>query len=214
MEIVVKGRRTDVPERFRVHAAEKLSKLERLNSRVMSIDVEVIHEVNRRLADHCERVELTCRSRGPAIRAEAAADDVYTALDLAIAKLEERLRRAADRRRVHHGTRTPVSVATALGTDVGSADAGPGGRSGAAATAGGESASGAATPKRLVVDGDGPLLVREKSHRSRPMALDQALHEMELVGHDFFLFWDTDFDAPSVVYRRRGYSYGVIRLER
>lgn len=237
MEIVVKGRHTEVTERFRLHAAEKLGKLERLDSRVMSIDVEVIHEANPRLADHCERVELTCRSRGPAIRAEAAADDVYAALDLAFGKLEERLRRAADRRRVHHGARTPMSVATALSADprpgdsrpAGPRSAGPrsgdgaessespgspgSGRSTGTVMGPAEPASGP-TPERLRVDGDGPLLVREKSHRSTPMALDQALHEMELVGHDFFLFWDADFDAPSVVYRRRGYSYGVIRLDR
>ena len=64
----------------------------------------------------------------------------------------------------------------------------------------------------LTVVGDGPLVVREKSHPAAPMTLDQALYEMELVGHDFYLFIDKENDEPAVVYRRKGYDYGVIRL--
>ncbi|WP_344922710.1 sigma 54 modulation/S30EA ribosomal C-terminal domain-containing protein, partial [Plantactinospora mayteni] len=60
---------------------------------------------------------------------------------------------------------------------------------------------------------DGPLVVREKTHTAAPMGLDQALYEMELVGHDFYLFVDIETKQPSVVYRRHAYDYGVIRLE-
>jgi hypothetical protein len=56
-------------------------------------------------------------------------------------------------------------------------------------------------------------VVREKTHVAAPMTLDQALYEMELVGHDFFLFVDKESERPSVVYRRRGYDYGVITLD-
>ena len=62
------------------------------------------------------------------------------------------------------------------------------------------------------MEGDGPLVVREKVHAAPPMTIDQALLEMELVGHDFYLFHDSECDRFSVVYRRRGYDYGVIRL--
>jgi hypothetical protein len=65
----------------------------------------------------------------------------------------------------------------------------------------------------ISVTGDGPLVVREKSHHATPMNLDQALYEMELVGHDFYLFVDKESERPSVVYRRRGYDYGVISLD-
>jgi Sigma 54 modulation/S30EA ribosomal protein C terminus len=65
----------------------------------------------------------------------------------------------------------------------------------------------------IEVEGEGPLVVREKLHQANPMGLDQALYEMELVGHDFYLFVDSDTKLPSVVYRRRGYDYGVIRLD-
>ena len=196
MDVVVKGRHTELTERFRSHTEEKLAKLAKLDGKVTRIDVEVCEEHNPRLAGQRSRIELTCRTRGPVVRAEAAAADPYGALDMAVAKLEARLRRAADRRRVHHGIRTPVSVA--------------------AATAAAVASNGASTPVAMAeaepTDDDKPFVVREKTHTAPPMTLDQALLEMELVGHDFFLFVDADQGVPSVVYRRRGYDYGVIRL--
>ena len=85
MDIVVKGRKTEVPERFRKHVAEKLKldKIQKLDGKVISLDVEVSKEPNPRQADRSDRVEITLRSRGPVIRAEAAAADPYAALDLA-----------------------------------------------------------------------------------------------------------------------------------
>src|ERR1700726_4854395 len=114
MEITFKGRRTSVPERFRRHASAKLAKLEKLDHNAIRVDVEVSTERNPRQADRSERVELTVRSRGPAIRAEAAADDRYAALDLAFTKLEGRLRKASQRRRGRHGdlpVRSPAALA-------------------------------------------------------------------------------------------------------
>ncbi len=208
MDIVVKGRHTDVSERFRRHATDKLAKVGKLDPKVLLIDVEICHESNPRLSSVSHRVELTCRSRGPVIRAEAAAADPYAALDLASSKLEARLRRAADRRRIHRGARTPVSVAAATGATDG-AGAPPN-----AMTVPYPSANGHASPGSAVEPDDaGPLSIRAKTHVAPPMSLDQALFEMELVGHDFFLFVDAEVGRPSVVYRRHGYEYGVIRLE-
>src|SRR6202042_1063781 len=110
MEITFKGRRTSVPERFRRHASAKLAKLEKLDHNAIRVDVEVSTERNPRQADRSERVELTVKSRGPAIRAEAAADDRYAALDLAFIKLEGRLRKASERRKVRHGDLTVRST--------------------------------------------------------------------------------------------------------
>jgi ribosomal subunit interface protein len=197
VDIVVKGRHTEVTERFRTHVAEKLAKLEKLDPKVISIDVECSQERNPRLADQRERIELTILSRGPVMRAEAAAQDCYAALDAAVTKLEARLRKAKDRRRVHHGAKTPVSVATATAALDGA------GRS-PAPTVDADAYPGA--------DDDGPMFVREKVHQAAPIHLDQALYEMELVGHDFYLFVDATTAQPSVVYRRRAYDYGVIRL--
>ena len=205
MDIVVKGRHTEVPERFRQHVAEKLAKIEKLDPKVISVDVECSQERNPRLAEQRERIELTIRSRGPVVRAEAAAPDSYAALDAAVSKLENRLRRAHDRRRVHHGAKSPVSVATATGGLVATATprlAESNGSVGPDLTATGERTD----------DATDEMYVREKVHAAAPINLDQALYEMELVGHDFYLFVDAETRQPSVVYRRRGYDYGVIRL--
>lgn len=203
MEIVVKSRHMDVSDRFRSHAEEKLTRLEKHDHRIMRVEVEVDKERNPRQQDRAVRVELTAFSKGPVIRAEAAADDKMAALDLAMDKMAAQMRRAADRRRVHRGNHRPVSVSEAL------ADVEPA-PNGTAAAATEE------TQRRvgpITVMGDGPLVVREKSHPADPMTLDQALYEMELVGHDFYLFVDKESERPSVVYRRHGYDYGVISLD-
>ena len=223
MEIVVTGRHVDVVERFRQHAEDKLSKMEKFDHKVIRLEVEISKERNPRQADLCDRVELTCRSKGPVIRAEASAHNPYAALDLACTKLEHRLRRLADRRRVHHGLRTPRSVRTNaappeqdLPAALADADPAAGAHNGSAIIA----VPASATPGLDSLNGhaqhDGeaePLIVREKQHRADPMTLDQALFEMELVGHDFYLFCDKETELPSVVYRRHAYDYGVIRLE-
>jgi ribosomal subunit interface protein len=227
MEIIVRGRSITVPSRFRQHAAAKLAKLEKLDQRAVRIDVEVSKERNPRQSDRRERVELTIRSRGPAIRAEAAADDRYTALDLAFAKLENRLRRASDRRKINKTDnvtlRSPALVADEAAPPLPPPPLPPPPLNGHGLArprtgelddtddrfAGTERDSGMVP---IQMEGDGPLVLREKVHAARPMTIDQALLEMELVGHDFFLFHDSECDRFSVVYRRRGYDYGVIRL--
>ena len=196
MEVVVRGRNVEVPDHFRQHVAEKLVRVERYDSKIIRTDVELHHERNRRQNDSCQHVEITCRTRGPVVRSEACAADFYRALDLAIEKLERRLRQAADRRRVHYGRRTPTSVATATAAAV-------------------NSSTQSAPPESVSAEhaDDGPgRIVREKEHPAKPMTVDQALFEMELVGHDFYLFADQDTGRACVVYRRRAYDYGLIRL--
>lgn len=225
MDIVVKGRRTEVSERYRSHVREKLARLAKLDGKAFRIDVEVCHENNPRMSGTRERIELTVYSRGPVIRAEAAAGDCYAALDLATAKLEERLRRAADRRHARQHGHVHGAVAPLKGAAP--ADLPPVSPNGSAPVDGDLTAvvaSPAASslpadeapePEDLgdVLMAEGPLVVRQKTHEAPPMTLDEALHHMELVGHDFFLFCDSACDLPSVVYRRRGYTYGVLRLK-
>jgi ribosomal subunit interface protein len=210
VDIVVKGRKTEVPERFRKHVAEKLKleKIQKLDAKVISLDVEVSKEHNPRQADRSDRVEITLHSRGPVIRAEAAAGDPYAALDLATGKLEARLRKQHDKRHTRRGNGR-LSAAEV-------ADAVPGvahlNGNGSVAV---EERDTVPTTRMgpLEVRGEGPLVVREKTHTAAPMSLDQALYEMELVGHDFYLFVDSETKQPSVVYRRHAYDYGVIHLE-
>jgi ribosomal subunit interface protein len=195
VDIVVRGRHLDLSQRFRDHVEDKLARVDRFGVPLSRIDVEVSKESNPRLADRAFEVELTCRSRGPVIRAEAAAPEKYAALDLAYTRLEERLRRAADKRRTARK-----------------------GGGGAVPPAPGEAADEVADegePDELI-DGavlvDGPIVVREKTHESGPMSVGDAVDRMELVDHDFFLFEDVATGQPSVVYRRRGFDYGLIRL--
>lgn len=204
MDIVVTGRQCEITDSFRAHCAEKLAKLEKHDHRIIRVHVEVECEQNPRQHDKSVHVELTAISKGPVIRAEAAADHQMGALDLALDKMAAQMRRAADRRRVHRGRRTPVSVGQAL-ADPAVVEAV------AAEIEGDEVRDRSVGP--IDVTGDGPLVVREKTHPATPMTLDQAMYEMELVGHDFYLFVDKESERPSVVYRRRGYDYGVISLD-
>ncbi len=122
MDIVVKGRNVEVPDHYRLHVAEKLEKVERYDDKIIRMDVELSHEKNPRQSDRCQRVEITCVSRGPVVRAEACASDFYAALDQATTKLSARLRRSADRRRVHRGRHAPMSVAEATSGLAGSTE--------------------------------------------------------------------------------------------
>lgn len=207
MEIVVTGRNVEVPEHFRIHVAEKVARLERYDHKIVGMEVELFHEPNRRQLKNCQRVEITGRGCGPVARAEACAQDFYAALDAAVAKLEARMRRSHDRRRVS-SKRTRVMA----------------GRGSGATTAVLEKEE---VTSEVDIPGprghdeylpaDEPLpgrIVRHKVHTADPMSVDDALSRMELVGHDFYLFSDAETGEPSVVYRRKGYDYGVIQLAR
>jgi len=196
-EVVVKGRNVEIPDHFRVYVSQKLARLERLDRTVHLFDVELDHERNRRQRKHCQHVEITARGRGPVVRGEACADSFYAAFESAVAKLEGRLRRVKDRRKVHYGDKTPVSLAAAtavLPDPEPTLDAQDSEHDGV---------NGQHEPGRVV---------RTKEHPAKPMSVDDALYEMELVGHDFFLFYDKQTERPSVVYRRHAYDYGLIRL--
>jgi ribosomal subunit interface protein len=200
MDVVVTGRHCELSDRFRGHVTEKLARLEKHDHRIIRVQVEVENERNPRQADRAVRVELTAFSKGPVIRAEAAAEDKMSALDLALDKMAAQMRRAADRRRDHKLKHDRVAD---LLDDPTLQNGYPSDES--------EAIERQVGP--ITVTGEGPLVVREKTHGAAPMTLEQALYEMELVGHDFYLYVDKDTERPCVVYRRKGYDYGVISLE-
>jgi ribosomal subunit interface protein len=204
-EIVVHGRHFEVSQRFRDHVATKLARVDRFGITLTRIDVEVTKEANPRQSERAFEVELTCVGRGPVIRAEAAADDKYAALDVAYARLEERLRRAAERRQSKH--RRHATHSNGLSGELLPPALVP--------TARPEPAEPveATFSEPDVVYEDGPIVVRDKTHPSAPMTVSEALHSLELVGHDFFLFLDSETNSPTVVYKRRGYDYGLLRLQ-
>jgi ribosomal subunit interface protein len=197
MDVVITSRRCQLTDAFRDHVSEKLNSLEKLKERIIRAEVMVTCSEAKRQPEQAVRVEITLNGRGPVVRAEAAADDKTVAFEHALDRLKTQILRASDRRKVHHGLRGGASVkaleptpveATIEDTDV-------------------------RTVAGIEVHGDGPLVVREKNFTSLPLTLAQALDEMELVGHDFFLYLDASSSQPSVVYRRKAYDYGVIHLE-
>jgi ribosomal subunit interface protein len=197
MDVVITSRRCQLTDAFRDHVSEKLNSLEKLKERIIRAEVMVTCSEAKRQPEQAVRVEITLNGKGPVVRAEAAADDKTVAFEHALDRLKTQLLRASDRRKVHHGLRGGASVkaleptpveATIEDTDV-------------------------RTVAGIEVHGDGPLVVREKNFTSSPLTLAQALDEMELVGHDFFLYLDASSSQPSVVYRRKAYDYGVIHLE-
>lgn len=199
-EIVVKGRNVEIPEHFRIYVSDKLTRLERLDRTIYLFDVELDHERNRRQRKNCQHVEITARGRGPVVRGEACADSFYAALESAVCKLENRLRRSKDRRKIHYGDKTPVSLAEA--TAIGPMPD----------TLNGSGSESPQVDPAMLDDHEPGRIVRTKEHPATPMTTDDALSQMELVGHDFFLFHDKESDKPCVVYRRHAYDYGLIRL--
>jgi ribosomal subunit interface protein len=227
VNIVVKGRNVEVPDHYRVHVTEKLSHVERYDQKAVRYDVELFHERNPRQSKSCQRVEITGRCRGQVVRAEACGSDFYAALDAAVSKLDNRLRRVADRRKVHYGRRHPTSVAEAtaplaatLTSEIDTLDTpteveanGHRHWTGLLDSPDQELDYELPTQRWESPDDQGPgRIVRRKRHCARPMTVDEALYEMELVGHDFYLFSDAVSGLPSVVYRRHGFDYGVIQL--
>lgn len=213
MEFMISGRNLTVSDRFREYATEKISKLEHLTEKVQRVDAKVSKQPNAKLADTQLTVELTVLGRGPVIRAEAHAGDKFAAFDVAYNKLLERLRRAKDKKKIHRGRHTPLAVSEAT------AGLEPVGTGPVALLSVPEQAPAGEPEQRSQYEidndipaGDSPVLIRRKTFPAVSMAVDDAVDNMELIGHDFYLFVDSETNAPSVVYRRRGWTYGVITL--
>ena len=206
MDVVVKGHHCEVSDRFRQYVEEKLERIEKVDHRVLRCEVEVSQEKNPRQHDRAMRVELTMYTKGPVLRAEASGETKQAAFDVSLDRLRAQVRKAADRRRVHTGQHAPEGLRHVAAKQA---------VNGAGPVLEEKAAEDEVPTQKfgsLTVTGDGPLVMREKTHTAKPMSLDQALYELELVGHDFYLFVDAEENQPSVVYRRRGYDYGVIRL--
>jgi ribosomal subunit interface protein len=213
MEISINGRNLGITDRFRDYATEKAEKVAHLADKALAFEIKVSRHSEKNGSSGDDRVELTLIGPGPLVRAESSGSDKYVALDLALDKLVERLRRAKDRQKVHRGKHRPTSLreASAAGfsvTDIRPADAAvmEKVRTGAIDVI--------ESPKAEADEADwSPVVIRKKVFASVPMTVDDALYYMELVGHDFYLFIDAETDRPSVVYRRKGWDYGVIGLD-
>ncbi len=198
MDVVVTARRCQISDAFREQVVQRMRSIERIRDRIIRSEVKVVCSDTRH-PDQAVRVEITLIGKGPVVRAEASSDDKTVAFDRALDRLKTQLRRAADRRKVHRGLRVTDSLKAPEPAAVVEADE--------------PAVDEVRQVAGLEVHGDGPLVVREKHFRTAPLTLAQALDEMELVGHDFFLYVDAENGQPSVVYRRKAYDYGVIHLE-
>ena len=211
MDITVVGRSAEISSRLRDYVEEKATKVEQLDPRVQRVEVEVTHERNPRQADTAERAEITVISKGPIIRAEASSSDRFAAFDIAMGKLSERLRRARDRKKNHR--RYTVEIAKEEREAPGVEEAVVVPDTGDAPI---EDSPAAPTEPGVAVEsqlGDSPVVVRQKLHQAVPMTVDEALYQMELVGHPFYLFIEKSSKQPCAVYHRHGWTYGVIRLD-
>lgn len=211
MDITVVARNAEIHPNFRAYVEEKVAKVTQFYPRAQRIDVELTHERNPRQADTAERIELTVFGKGPIIRAEAQSADRYAAVDIAAGKLFERLRRVRDRAKDHRRRYDAHEDFEAAVDAVPVVEAVDTGKDAPAATipSAADLKVGEAREEQL---GDSPVIVRQKVHEAEPMSLDEALYQMELVGHPFFLFIDKETKQPCVIYHRHGWTYGVLRL--
>ncbi|MDH6235999.1 ribosome-associated translation inhibitor RaiA [Cryobacterium sp. CG_9.6] len=226
METNIVGRNLGITDRFREYATEKAEKIAGLADKALALEIKVSrhHEKNGAAAGK-DRVELTLIGKGPLVRAEADGSDKYAAFDIALGRLLERVRRAKDRKKVHRGgAHRPTSLQEASSVAFSVIDIVPASgetlervRTGAIPIVSPPSVD-ASTSTDASVDDDAeedycPVVIRRKVFAAAPMTVDDALYFMELVGHDFYLFQDSETHRPSVVYRRKGWDYGVIELD-
>lgn len=204
MDVSYVARNVSIPDRFRDYAQEKFSKIEQLSTRAQRLEIKVTQQSNHRHSAEKLTVELTVQGKGKVIRAEAQADDKFAAFDLAFGKLLERLRRLRDRQKDRHQKRVSVADATAVLPPV---------EPGQSLVE--QVMADQAAEARAEENGhdEGPVRIRKKIFPATPVTVDDAVDAMELVGHDFYLFIDSSSGRPSAVYRRKGWSYGVITLD-
>ncbi len=208
MDIAITARGLDITDRFREYAAEKSEKVAALATKAIALDLKVTRHAPGKGSPGDDRVELTLVGPGPLVRAEAGAADKYAAFDLAIGRLLERIRQGKDRRKVHRGRRRPTSLHEAATGGFSVVDITPASVDVLRAVATGS------IPVQEELEPDwSPVVIRRKLFPAATMTAEDAVDHMELVGHDFFLFIDAETDRPSVVYRRKGWAYGVIALD-
>jgi ribosomal subunit interface protein len=207
MELTISAKNLTVSDRFREYVAEKSQKIERFSSKSEELNIKVTRYEHRRSSGVEDQVELTVYKPGHVVRAEAKASDKFVAFDIALGKLLERMRRYSDKQKVHiGGNHKNISTSELAATDFAAIDLRP-------------------ADLRLITGeievvkdpeepdyGVSPVVIRTKEFEKVAMTREEAIDRMELVGHDFYLFHDSKIDQAAVVYRRQGWSYGVISL--
>jgi len=182
MRLQVKGRNLEVSEQIRTYAEEKLGKLDRLVSDPTRVELELAVEKNPSIsANHV--AEATVWTKGPVLRAKEASSDMRASIDLLVDKLERQVSRYREKRQdLRHGD--PHRN-------------------------GGHGAAEAGTYRKTNEEG-GPVIVKTKQFSLHPMSAEEAVNQLELVGHDFFVFRNEESNEINVIYRRNDGGYGLI----
>lgn len=207
MDVNIHGRNVGITDRFENYVESKSEKVAGLLPKAQSFEVKV-SRVSDRSPQNGDRVEITLIGPGPVIRAESSAGDKYAAFDIAYGRVLERIRRLKDRRADRRG-RGRTSLADAAASDFNVVDVRPASLETIEAVANG---SVAVATETAVEEDYSPVVIRSKEFPATRLSVDEAVDQMELVGHDFYLFVEESSGKPSVVYRRKGWNYGVISL--
>ena len=208
MDVSIRGRGVGVTDRFENYVGSRTEKVEHLLPKAQTFEVKV-SRLTDRSPQHGDRVEITIVGPGPVIRAESEGSDKYTAFDIAYGRVLERIRRMKDRRKDRRG-KGRTSLAEASAEDFSVVDVTPAPLETIEAVALGDvplAGSDAVEDEQYT-----PVVIRQKEFPAERLSVDEAVDQMELVGHDFFLFIESESGHPSVVYRRKGWNYGVISL--
>lgn len=211
MDIAIVGRHTRVSDDMRERITAKMHKVEALAPKATRAEIHVVHERNARLATDAERVEITLHDRG-VIRVEASADDRVVALELAANRILDRLRKLHERRAHRHQVKADAPGAPPESQQAPLVPAVSGPDDELVESVEPWEGAPASAVREIPLDGT-PIVIRSKVHAAEPMSVSDAIDQMELVGHDFYLFLDAESGLPSAVYRRRGWTYGVIHLD-
>jgi ribosomal subunit interface protein len=200
VDLRISARNLNVSERFKEYAAEKSAKVEQYAHRPQELNVKITRYEHHSTGVE-DQVELTVYEPGHVVRAEARAADKFAAFDIAFGKLVERLRRYSDKHKIHRGgNHKNLGASELAAADFAQLDIKP-----LDVRVSVEEEEAPAAPAS-------PIAIRAKEFPATPMTKEQAVDHMELVGHDFYLFQDSESGKNAVVYRRKGYSYGVISL--
>ena len=205
MELRYSTKNIDISDRFREYVEDRAGKVEQLAHKPEELHIKITRYEHDRNEGQREQVELTVYEQpGHVVRADARSEDKFAAFDIAFGKLTERLRRYADKHKDHRGTGFHNKGASELSANnFADIDVVPVDRDVLEAATG---------EIPIIEEGQSPIVIREKKFKTHPMTAEQAVDRMELVGHDFYLFHNSETDKVSVVYRRKGWSYGVISL--
>lgn len=206
MDVSIRGRNVEITDRFESYVESKTDKVEGLLPKALSFEVRVSRQTDRS-PKFGDRVEITLIGPGPVVRAESLGADKYSAFDIAYGRILERIRRAKDRKQDRRG-RGRTSLGDAAADDFAVVDIQP-----ASAEVIDAVATGTVPVAGEAEEGVySPVVIRTKEFPATRLTVEEAVDHMELVGHDFFLFIEHESEKPSVVYRRKGWNYGVIAL--